>query len=33
MDECEIVTLKVRRQYFELYVKLPPWEGCCRILT
>ena len=31
MGECEIVTLKVRRLYLELYVKLPPWQGCCRI--
>jgi hypothetical protein len=32
MGECEIVTLKVRRLYLELHVKLPPWQGCTRIL-
>jgi hypothetical protein len=32
MGECEIVTPKVRRLYLKLYVKLPPWQGCCRIL-
>jgi hypothetical protein len=32
MGECEIVTPKACRLYLELYVKLPPWQGCSRIL-
>ena len=33
MDECEIVTLKVRRLYLELYVQLPPWQGLLFIMN
>jgi hypothetical protein len=31
MGECEIVTLKDRRLYLELYVKIPSWEELLKL--